>query len=153
MKDTPAERMAGEMAALAHRLEESPLDDAMRECAGVIQRGFGENVERAAGSEGEPWPPRKVEGDGHPLLNDTGALLAAATGEGAGAIEEVEGRELAVGVDKSVDLGGIPGAAAHNWGYPPGNLPQRKYAYATNQVVDDCLERVADEAAKAMLGE
>lgn len=81
----------------------------------------------SVGPDGQAWPPRVDPGDGHPLLVESGALMQAATGGGVGHVYRSSPREMEAGVDKGVQEGGIPGAAAHNWGFAPRGLPQREW--------------------------
>jgi hypothetical protein len=62
-----------------------------------------------------------------------------------------DGTELRVGVDKGTKLGGIPGAAVHNFRYPPRNIAQREWAGIDEDHVGRCLE-VIGEHAQAELG-
>jgi len=144
------ENLAAELNEMNQRLATASLEDALRSCLPVLRAGEADNFSRAIDSDGNAWPPRKEVGDGHPLLNDTGALLAAATGTGPGAVDHVEPRELAFGVDKGVDLGGLPGAAVHQNGYPPFNIPQREWLYANEETLDKSAEEFADGAVVAV---
>lgn len=130
---------------MARRLREEPLDETFRAMLSPLRQGFANNFERRVGSTGMAWPPRKDSLD-HPLLILSGALLAAVTGTGAGSIEVIEARELRVGVDKSVDIGGIPGAAVHNFGFPDRNIPQREYLYASADTLDQCAAVLVEGA-------
>lgn len=137
--------MPAAMVAMARRLAEMPLDDALGECAAKLQEGFAANFQRAADSGGGAWPARKDPKPTHPLLQLTGALLASTQSGSPGNITTVDGRTLQTGVDKSVKLGGIPGAAVHQFGYPPRNIAQREYLYATDDVLVACAEVIGDE--------
>ncbi len=134
----PVEDAAAELTLLAEVFESAPLADAMRLCAGVMRQAVRDNFTSSATPDNANWPPRKLKGDGHPLLIDTGALLQAATGGGAGHIEQIDAREVAMGVDGRV----IPYAATHNYGR--GAIPQREYAGLRPDHVDACLDLIAD---------
>lgn len=112
----------------------------------IVLQAHAANFDNARSPDGQGWPARKVVGDGHPLLQETGALRAAATGSGSGYVESIQGQSAAFGVDKGVDAGGLPGAAAHNFGYPPGNLPQREFLGAS----EDFLLRMDDAIANGV---
>ena len=162
MRTIAVEDLRTELGRMADRIENAGLADVLRDCAEPLRRGFGENFEAAEDQGGASWPPRKLDplhpgsqerGSNplapprtHPLLRETGALWAAATGHGAGAVERAEDRVLEVGIDKSVQLGGIPGAAVHNFGYAPFQIPAREYLYASDDTLDECQEIVADGA-------
>jgi len=147
MKQIPLQNLRAELAEMGRRLHGASLAESLGQCVQPIRDGFASNFGAAAGSTGVAWPPRKPRknDDGHPLLIETGALLGATQG-GQGGITRVEERRLALGVDKGVQAGGIPGAGAHNWGNPANNLPQREFLYASTGVLDACLEIVADGA-------
>jgi hypothetical protein len=146
MKTIRVENLRAELAEMGRRVHGASLVEPLGQCVQPIRDGFASNFGAAAGSTGAAWPPRKPRphDDGHPLLIEKiGALLGATQG-GQGGITRVDDRLLALGVDKGVKAGGIPGAGAHNWGYPPNNLPQREFLYASTTVLDACLEIVAD---------
>jgi phage gpG-like protein len=90
---------------------------------------------------GDPWPERKIEGDGHPLLMDTGALLQAATAGGAGHIVVLEPRSLEFGIDAD----SIRYAATHEFGSPDRNIPPRSYLGAGEETLDNIGDEIADE--------
>lgn len=128
---------------MAARLMQASLSEPLRACLPLLRAGFGQNIERQQDSMGGAWPDRK-DSQPHPLLRETGALWAAASGNGPGSSEEVGARELTIIVDKSIDLGGLPGAAVHNFGYPAGNVPQREYLYAGEETLDRCGEALGE---------
>ncbi len=142
---TPQEA-ARSAARVGRMVAEDSVRDGLIEARGKVLESIGGNFASQSEPDGGPWPPRKPNkhDDGHPILDDTGALKAAATGVGPGAINEVSARELVVGVDKSVELGGIPGVAAHNFGYPPNNLPERHFLSATEATLDECEDVIGD---------
>lgn len=145
---TPAE-FVGEMAAFATAVESAPLRPAMEDARVKLRQNVRDNFTSSAGPDGQAWPPRKVPGDGHPLLMDTGALLQAATGGGAGAVSTIEDRAVEIGVDPSVRQGGIPGAGRHEFG--GGGIPARPYLGASDATLDAIGEVLADAALDAML--
>lgn len=110
----------------------------------LVLQAHRDNFTSSASPEGENWAPRKRLGDGHPLLMESGALLQAATGGGAGHVTEVESRELRVGVDTTTEEGGIPGAIAHEFGDPRRNLPPRPWVGASEATLQKIDELVAD---------
>lgn len=109
-----------------------------------VLQSFRDNFTGSRSASGEVWPPRKIRGDGHPLLIESGALLQAATGGGAGHVSEVTPRELSLGVDRDVKQGGIPGAAVHNFGFARFNIPRRAYHEARDDALDEIEETIAD---------
>lgn len=130
-----------EMNDVASRIDREPADGALEKCRNLILCDITDNFEKSSSPDGAPWPPRQKSGDGHPLLIETRALVDAATGNGAGSINEIDGRELQLGVDGSV----IPYAATHNFGDPSRNIPQREFAGAREMTLQECAEIIADE--------
>lgn len=118
-----------------------PLGD----CREEVRKAIRENFANASGPDGSPWPPRKPrkDDDGHPLLDDTGFLKAAALGLGPGGFDDLSAKEMSIGIDKSVELGGIPGAQAHDRGNPESNLPQRHFFAPNDNSLDACGEIIA----------
>lgn len=88
---------------------------------------------------GQQWTPRKEIGDGHPLLMESGALLQAATGGGPGHISRIAPREMAVGVEPSIEY-----AAIHNYGGVTRPMPQREYMGADDATEEAIGEELAD---------
>ena len=138
----------------------------------IVLDGVGDNFAREQTADGMGWPPRKDPGDGHPLLNDTGALLAAAIGKGMGAVKRiVDGCELQLGVEVAEE-GSLAGAMIHQEGgvIVPVNkkvlswvdsggtrhfakrvvIPQREYMAMSEETIDKATEAVADELLAAM---
>jgi phage gpG-like protein len=134
--------------AAAAQVDLTPLFDVARATIIGAIRG---NFDRQTSPSGSAWPPRKDPASGdHPLLNKTGALMSAATG---GDINEVRGDTLEIGVDANAGaVGSIRGAAAHNYGYPPNNLPQREFMGLSEETVDRLAEQAADIGAKTLPG-
>ena len=110
----------------------------------ILRMGIDDNFNNQATADGVSWPARKRIGDGHPLLDDTGALKAAAIGEGAGSVSRVVGGdELQIGVEK-IELGGLMGTAVHQYGYPERNIPQREYLSISDDTADQAADLVLD---------
>jgi phage gpG-like protein len=105
-----------------------------------------------ADAQGNAWPERKVAGDGHPLLWESGSLLKAAAGEGAGHVSDVGQQSLEIGVDKSVEEGGIPGAAVHQFGWPEKNIKARPYIETRDEYLDEAAEVIADAGLRILEG-
>lgn len=142
--------IAADLAEIGQIMRHAPLDDAMGQCTDTILKSIGENFDASATPEGAAWPPRK-RGGSWPLLIKTGALKAAATGKHASAsIKRVASRDLEVGINKEVRDGGIPGAAVHNFGYPPKNIPRREYHRPRSDALDRCEQLIADDIDKAL---
>jgi|GEM_PF-3595793 len=151
---TYAEDMPDAMARISARFQGGALEESLGAVGIVIQEGLARNISRQADSLGGQWPDRVGETDmPHPMLIETGALQGAATGTGPGSIRRVvQGRAVEVGVDKSVKLGGIPGAAVHNFGHDFGafTVPQREWLYATDETIQEA-KRVFAKSAKSEL--
>jgi len=115
--------------------------DVRGELLGAVRDNFNSSTDAA----GNAWPARKIVGDGHPLLIDRGDLMQAATGGGPGHVTEIDARSIAIGVDKE---GGsarsLRGAAVHQFGYPPRNIPARPYLEADQEALDRIEEQIAD---------
>ena len=132
--------MVQAMANLGRQLADAPLDEPLERVAARLQEGFADNFQRTADSEGNPWPERKDKRPNaptHPLLQLTTALLKSVQSD----TPDVAGRTLHVGVDGSA---GIPYARVHQFGYPPRNIAQREYLYASEDVLAECAELIAD---------
>lgn len=112
----------------------------------MLLASFRDRFTSSASADGAAWPARKDPGDGHPLLMETGALMQAATGGGAGAFAEIETRELSAGVDmQGGSEGGIPGAGVHQFGYAERNIPARPYLEADDETLVEIGEVLADD--------
>ena len=146
-----ADQAEAEMAALAEGLESLPLTEAMQDCSLVMKQSMRDSFNSRATPDNADWPPRKRIGDGHPLLQNKGNLLQAATGGGAGHIEQVGKRDVAIGVDGSV----IPYAATHNFGRNWGRgapIPQREYAGLTPEGLENCEEIIGGHVMQEVFG-
>jgi len=126
----------GRLTAAIDAADWSPtLGGAVRDQA---LQGIRDNFTSSADPDNQSWPARKVVGDGHPLLIDTGKLMQAATGGGAGRLSQVTSRELALGVNPSV----VPYAAVHNNG--GSKMPKREYMGNRPERLDAIEEIIAD---------
>jgi phage virion morphogenesis protein len=146
-----ADEAPAEMDVLAEGLDSQPLTPAMQECAVLMKQSVRDNFTSSATPDDENWPPRKDPGDGHPLLTESGALLQAAVGGGAGHLEEVGDREVAMGVDGSV----IPYAATHNFGRDTGRgapIPQREFAGLRIEHEEACEQVIEDFVFQELFG-
>lgn len=135
-----------DVEAVEKTLREMPLNEPLADVRELVLESFAENFAESSSASGAAWPPRKPrpDDDGHPLLIETGALRAAAIGEGPGHVTRLDKREIEVGVDPSVKLGGIPGAKAHQFGYPDNNLPARPFHDPREEHLTKCDEILAD---------
>jgi len=125
-----------------------PTKPAFDAVAPVLRKGIDDHFSARSTPAGNKWPRRK-DNKPHPLLEETGTLRAAAATENAtGHIERVENDTLTLGVDKAIDEGGLPGAAVHQYGYPPGNIPQRQYLGFSEKTTDRSTDVVADKLAE-----
>ena len=149
---TPAQASA-DARSLAKILAGGNFAAPLKECREVVRGDIKGNFESESAPDGGAWPKRKPNkyDDGHPLLNDTGFLKAAALGQGAGSFEDLDGRSMSIGIDPSVDLGGIPGANAHDHGFPERNLPERHFYAATEAGLDKCGEIIGDAGLEKLL--
>lgn len=127
------------------------LAPALAKCKDIVRRDIKQNFATSSAPDGAGWPPRKHIGDGHPLLIDTGFLQAAALGLGPGGFDELERREVTIGNDKTVELGGIPGAGVHNFGGGRFNLPAREFFAATEAGLDECAEVIGDATYQQLM--
>lgn len=91
----------------------APLPSVMRECHEIFIEGERDIFANQVAPDGEQWAARK-DSEPHPVLNLTGALLAAATG-GPGHVVRIEDRSLEAGVQKA-ETGSLAGAAVHQYG-------------------------------------
>jgi phage gpG-like protein len=132
----------------------APLDDVLELCYPVVIQSTRDNFNSQADPDGDDWRPRKIEGDGHPLLQKSGDMMQAATGGGAGHVHEIEhngdGTDLVVGVN----LDTIAYARAQALGYKPRNLPARNYLGLTKageekvaEIIGKSVEQRFDGAA------
>ncbi len=141
--------MPEEMAKLARKLADGPYTPVLAAIKPVARQAFRDNFTSSANPDDQDWLPRKHPGDGHPLLIETGAMLQAATGGGAGGIEEIGTHDLTLGVDG----GTIPYGAAQNYGLPRRNLPQREYMGMSEQKIDEADDLLADFVLTELIGE
>jgi phage gpG-like protein len=150
-----AEEFATEMEGLASDFRRS-VPGALRACEQLVEEDVMEHFARQESPDGDPWPARKGEGDGHPLLVETntqgaGSLLAAATGQGGGHVSRIEDDDtLVYGVDKDGGIGGIPGAGVHNYGFPSRNIAQREFLGLDDQAAEGVGVVIADNLAEAL---
>ena len=128
------------------------LTRPLGECREAVRESIRQNFANQSAPDGTAWQPRKPnpDDDGHPLLDDTGFLKAAALGLGPGGFDDLSAKEMSIGIDKSVDLGGIPGAQAHDRGNPSTNLPQREFFAPSSEGLDQCGEILADFIEQAV---
>lgn len=141
---TPAEAIET-IRDIPRMLSNVDLTRPLGQCREEVRRSIRENFAKESGPDGSPWPPRKPrpDDDGHPLLNDTGFLKAAALGLGPGGFDDVSSKAMSIGIDMSVDLGGIAAAQAHDRGNPSTNLPQRHFFAPSDKGLDACEEIIA----------
>lgn len=121
-----ASQIKQHLAARARVLRTGDLSGPLARCHDVVIDDTRHNFQGQHGPKGEIWPPRKDPRLKHPLLRLTLALYTAATG-GAGHIFHASARQLVTGVATHGGAPSLRGARAHNFGYPPRNLPERKF--------------------------
>lgn len=146
----PLEDLPNHLRELTEQLQAASFDEDLKgPIRSEVLKGHRANFNSSASPDGANWPPRKVRGDGHPLLMDTGALMQAATGGGAGHVTEVSDGELFTGVDTRVKQGGIPAAGIHNYGR--GKMPKREFLGVTEERLKSSVdELVADAGLKVL---
>lgn len=145
-KPIEAAEAVAEVSVLIAGLIGDRYEEPLRACIPVAQQAMRDNFTASATPDNESWPPRKHEGDGHPLLIDTGALLQAATGGGAGSLVWIDSQELELGVLGQV----VPYAATHQYGR--GNIPAREFAGLHEIAEDECEEILADYVMGTFFG-
>lgn len=135
---------------VAFGLDVGSFTPALEQCHQEVNQAHRDNFTSSASPEGIAWPARKPRrgDDGHPLLMETGAMLQAATGGGAGHVGRVGNRTMEAGIDTSIQQGGIPGARAHEFGYPERNLPARPWLGASEKHLEACDNFIADHGLK-----
>lgn len=106
-----------------------------------IRAGFNSSADP---STNENWKPRKRRYP-HPILIKTGAMMQAATGGGAGAIQRVEPRRLTIGVNGET----IFYARFHQTGV--GALAARPFVGASDETLDSIGEEIADAGLSAFM--
>lgn len=152
---TPAEAIA-DLREITNIVNRGNLAPALEKCKDIVRRDIKQNFASSSAPDGAGWPPRKHIGDGHPLLIDTGFLQAAALGLGPGGFDEIQAtgpaREMTIGIDKSVEMGGIPAAGVHNFGGGPQNMPEREFYAATEDGLDECADVIGDATYALLMG-
>lgn len=126
-----------------------PLRPAVEMCKEVLLMAIDDCFLRRQNPSGTPWPGRK-DSKPHPLLEESGALRAAATSQAPGHIEEITDHSATVGVEK-IELGGLMGALAHQFGYAKGNIPKREFLGISTDAMDICAEETADMSAQFLI--
>ncbi len=153
MSDIDFEQFGEHLNGVVSAIETGDFEPVLRErVRPLVLQSIRDNFNSSAGADGSGWPARKRQGDGHPLLMESGALMQAATGGGAGHVTKIDAKELSVGVDKGAGGGGIPGAAVHQFGFPRKNIPPRPYLEARDEALDEAAEEIAD-AGLVLIGE
>jgi hypothetical protein len=147
---TPAQAIA-DARSLAKILRGASLAAPLKKCKEIVRGSIKGNFDSATAPDGGAWPKRKPwpGDDGHPLLDDTGFLKAAALGLGPGGFDEIEQRSMSIGIDTSVDQGGIPFADVHDHGI--GRMPERHFFAATELALDECGEVIGDGMHEKLL--
>lgn len=165
------EEFPARIDAMASGFENKPLDSVMEKCHSHLVEGIASCFDGKQGPDGEIWPARMEIKKTHPLMNESGALRAAATG-GAGHIKEVYPRAVVTGVRKA-DTGSLAGAAIHQYGgtiYPRNKpflvfqlngelvfakkvtIPARPYLGATLDAIDACREDISEAFLNGVFG-
>lgn len=143
--DLTFDKLLDEIARSLASLSVKPFEGVMAEAKPLVHRDIRAGFNSSADPmNNESWPLRKRRYP-HPILIKSGALMQAATGGGAGAIQDVKSDSLTVGVNGSL----IGYAAFHMFG--AGKLPARPFVGAKDETIDAIGEMIADEGLKAFL--
>lgn len=143
--DIDIDRLSDAIQAALDSLKTRGFEQPMQEAKVMIHRGIRAGYNSSADpATDENWPPRKRRYP-HPILIKTGAMMQAATGGGAGAIQQIRARRLTVGVDSSI----IGYAYLHQVG--SGKLASRPFVGASDETVDAIGELIADAGLAAFL--
>lgn len=137
----------------ADTCESGDVSFALRGTVPAFHNGFGGNFVRREDPQGITWAPHapltiRLYGI-HPLLILSGAMMAAAADEGSpGNITRVAdgGRTLELGISG----GEIPYAWQHQAG--TDRIPRREFLYASEETVDNVVERFADDMQDLLFG-
>lgn len=125
------------------RLHQIPGEQPMQAVYRRIVQGIRDNFTSSVSPDGLQWPPRKHKGDGHPLLIDTGAMLQAATGGGAGHFKEIADTHVKVGIRGNR----VKYAEFHETG--TRYMPRRPYMGAQETVLEQIENAIATDGLKA----
>lgn len=124
---------------LLARLRQMDFEHTLRgDVRNRVLQSVRDNFTSSTDERGRQWKPRKVRGDGHPLLIDTGKLLQAATGGGAGHYTKAASRELEVGIFSGV----VSYAKYHETG--TSKMPARPFMGVSERRLEEIDEIVAD---------
>lgn len=147
--EVPASQFGADVQEMVQTLGFGDFSEPLRECAHLAREDFARNFAAQAGPHSGLWPERKANGSGkigekdagHPLEIKSGFMFQAEANDfGEGAITDVGYREAVLAVDPEV----VPYAAAQNYGYPKGNLPQRESFDVQDETADKMAEVIAD---------
>lgn len=105
---------AAHLDGIGTHLAGGALPKTLEKCYATILEGERQIFADKVGPDGEVWQERQERVETHPLMNKTGALMAAATG-GPGHVKRIGDRELITGVQKGTS-GSLAGAAIHQYG-------------------------------------
>lgn len=170
-KPQEVDEFCAEIDALADTFA-TDMTAALEDCRPFVARSIAKTFASRTTPDYEGWPPRKDIGDGHPLLDESGALKNAATGEGPGHVERIGPDSLEWGVEK-INQGGLMGAAVHqygatirpvrakmlHWKNSAGedvfakevHIPARPYLGLWDEDLDEMAETVADYAKMELI--
>ena len=105
---------AAYLDGIGTHLASGALPNTLEKCYATIIEGEKQIFADKVGPDGEMWTERQERVETHPLMNKTGALMAAATG-GPGHVKRIGDREVIAGVQKGTS-GSLAGAAIHQYG-------------------------------------
>lgn len=134
------------MIASVGMLSSVPLEEALLEAKRLIHQSIREGFNSSADPQtNDGWQARKHPYP-HPILMKTGAMMQAATGGGAGAIERIENNQLEVGVSGAT----VGYAAFHQHG--TSRMVARPFIGASDAKLDEIGEVIADAGLVAFGG-
>lgn len=140
------EDLESHLAGVVDALATMPMGETLAAAKTLVHRsirgGFNSSLDPQTGT---PWAPR-VRYYPHPILMKSGAMMQAATGGGAGAIQRITERTLTVGVLTSV----IHYAPKHQFG--EGGMVARPFVGVDRDTLSAIGEVVADGGLQAFVG-
>lgn len=138
------EQLPNHLRGVSGQLEDI-LINVLQDAYEIVLSDTEANFATSSDPRGNAWVPRKVVGDGHPLLIDSGALKGAALG-GAGHKQTLGDGELIVGIDLNV----VPYARRHNLGDVGGSpMPQREFLGLREEGKNRVAEALLEQALPA----
>ena len=124
----------------------SNQSEGLRTCVEPILNGVERNFQQSQSARGDSWPARKDQGDGHPLLIDTGDLMTSAIG--AGTVVQVGATEMSIDLPPGQSGTSRAGVRRHEFGdqeiMGQDGILARPYFGVSEETADECTKRIAD---------